>query len=48
MPEKVVDRDALQKGNGDSDEYKEAEHILDIDPKIEDRILRKCDCERVP
>jgi len=45
-PEKAVVREASHKENTDSDELKEAEHILEIDPKIEDRILRKCDCEK--
>lgn len=45
MPEKTIDRDAAHKENG-SEEFKETEHIVEFDPKVEDRILRKCDCGR--
>lgn len=43
MSEKTIDRHAPHKENG-SEEFKETEHILEVDPKAEDRILRKCDC----
>lgn len=45
MPEKTIDGDAAHKENG-SEEFKETEHIVEFDPKVEDRILRKCDCGR--
>lgn len=46
LPERAIDREASHKENADSDELKEVDHILEVDPKLEDRILRKCDCQK--
>lgn len=45
MSEKAIDRHAAHKENGSLEEFKDTEHVLEVDNKVEERILRKCDCE---